>query len=78
MKSKNEWEQQYDTFYKAMSSLSDTELQSLTFIFECHPSYVGPVQKYHYIEYLWSKFRELRNGKEDSMNLRHALAVLRG
>lgn len=77
MRTPQGWEEQYRDFADVLSKLEAGDLQRLTFVFECHPHYVGEVQKYHYVEYLWRRFRELRQGAEEATQLREALTVLR-
>ena len=77
MKTDQEWEESYRTFSEVLDKLDQPTLQRLSFLFECHPSYVGEVQKHHHIERLWSTFRDWRKGTDRASRLLEALAVLR-
>lgn len=77
MRTNQEWEEHYLQFDGALKKLDDAELQKLCFIFECYPEYVGEVQRHHYTERLWTKFREWRRGADDALAIREALGVLR-
>jgi len=80
-----EWEHRYRDFAEILRKLDESELQSLTFIFDCYPhqydhsnsAACSDRKKQDYVESLWSKFRDLKRGAADSFKLRQALSVLR-
>lgn len=76
MTKEQEFDEQSQSFYRVLEKLDLDDLKSLTYIFNCYPTYCGEVDKGLCMEHLWTKFREWRHGTDDARALRQALFVL--
>lgn len=76
MKTNQEWEEQARTFYDILEKIDLKELELLTSIFECYPSYSGEVTKPLCIYKLWAKLRDWRLGTDRAVEMKNALSLL--
>jgi hypothetical protein len=73
-----EWERRYRDFSEIMEKLDMTDLQSISFIFDCYPhhSSFSEIRKEDLINAFWTKHRDLRHNSESLHKLREALHTI--